>query len=343
MYSDINHTHKAIAIWLLVVCALIFSMVILGGVTRLTRSGLSMVDWRPVTGVLPPMSQQAWQKSFNHYKQFPEYKKINHGMSLEEYKSIFWFEYSHRLLGRLIGLAFLLPFLFFLVRRMIPRELAPKLVIMFVLGGMQGLLGWYMVKSGLVDKPHVSQYRLTAHLSAALLIYGYMSWVAWGLLFARTAAPHNTPPALRRGALALTATICLMIISGGFVAGTKAGLAYNTFPLMDGGFFPDGLWRLSPWWSNIFENITTIQFNHRLIAWLLMLSIPLFWWLFRNAAEARARLALDMMLGIFIIQITLGITTLLFKVPVALGALHQAGALLLFTAALYLNHTVRSR
>ena len=185
MSTSINTNNKHIAIWLLVCCATIFAMIILGGVTRLTGSGLSMVQWEPIMGVLPPLNQSEWEETFLLYQQYPEYKLKNFAMSLGEFKSIFWFEYGHRLLGRSIGIIFLLPFLFFLIKGKINRALTPKLIAMFVLGGLQGLMGWYMVKSGLVDDPHVSQYRLTAHLALAIIIYAYIFWVALDLLVPR--------------------------------------------------------------------------------------------------------------------------------------------------------------
>lgn len=331
-------SNRAIAIWLLVVAALIFSMVILGGVTRLTRSGLSMVEWKPVVGIVPPLSQQQWQESFEKYKQFPEYRKINREMEVGEYKSIFWFEYSHRVLGRTIGLAFLIPFLIFLARGKIEKTHIPKFIAMFVLGGLQGLLGWYMVKSGLVNQPHVSQYRLTAHLIAAIAIYSYILWVAWGFLLPRPSQDSTLHRKIMRYSFALTALILLMIVSGGFVAGTKAGLAYNTFPTMNGYWIPEGLYAQQPWWINLFENITTIQFNHRMIAWLLMACVPAFWfYATRYITEPGTRLALHLLLAMLAIQVALGITTLLFAVPVALGAAHQAGALILLTVILFIN------
>lgn len=336
-------SNRAIAIWLFVVAALIFSMVILGGVTRLTRSGLSMVKWEPIMGIMPPMSQKQWQQTFDKYKQFPEYKKINREMGVEEFKSIFWFEYTHRLLGRTIGLAFLIPFLVFLARRKIRKSYVTKFVIMFVLGGLQGLLGWYMVKSGLVNKPHVSQYRLTAHLTAAIAIYGYILWVAWGLILPKLSPPPVVLKKVRVYAIGITTLILLMIMSGGFVAGTKAGLAYNTFPTMNGYWIPGGLYALQPWWINWFENATTIQFNHRMIAWLLMACIPAFWfYATRVVQDSQLRLGLHLLLAMLAIQVTLGIATLLFAVPVALGAAHQAGALCLLTIALYINRRLAS-
>ncbi|MCG6975084.1 MAG: COX15/CtaA family protein [Acidiferrobacterales bacterium] len=335
MLADQN-SNRAIAIWLFVVAALIFSMVVLGGVTRLTRSGLSMVEWEPIMGVVPPITEEQWQETFHKYKQFPEYQKINKGMDVHEFKSIFWFEYSHRLLGRTIGLAFLIPFVFFVVRKKIEKRDVPKYLLMFVLGGLQGLLGWYMVKSGLVSRPHVSQYRLTAHLIAAIAIYSYILWIAWGLVVPRQETEAARLRPLRNLGIALTGLIVLMILSGGFVAGTKAGLAYNTFPTMNGYWVPDGLYAIQPWWLNWFENATTIQFNHRMIAWILIFSVPAYWYFaMRRHPDRATQLSLHLLLAMLIVQVTLGITTLLHAVPVALGAAHQAGALLLLTSALY--------
>lgn len=333
-----QNSNRAIAIWLLVVAALIFSMVILGGVTRLTRSGLSMVEWAPIMGAVPPLSQAQWQDSFDKYKQFPEYKKINRNIDVEQFKSIFWFEYSHRLLGRIIGLAFLIPFLVFLARRKIRKADTPKYIAMFVLGGLQGVLGWYMVKSGLVNNPHVSQYRLTAHLVAAIAIYSYILWIAWDLLLAKSVKLDSSMRSVKRFGIALTSLIILMILSGGFVAGTKAGLAYNTFPTMNGEWIPAGLLALQPWWINLFENPTTIQFNHRMIAWLLMVCVPAFWfYATRIVQDPMTRIGLHLLVAMIAIQVLLGVTTLLFAVPVALGAAHQAGALILLTVSLFIN------
>jgi len=338
-----QRNNRQIAVWLLICCTLIFAMVVLGGVTRLTRSGLSMVEWDPIMGIIPPLTESQWEETFGKYKQFPEYQKINEGMNLGEFKSIFWFEYAHRVLGRTIGLAFLLPLLYFLLAKKIRRSLVPKLVTMFILGGLQGLLGWYMVKSGLVDRPHVSQYRLTAHLAAAITIYGFIFWVALDLLLpkggardARTVAP------LRRFGLFTTMLVSLMIITGGFVAGTKAGFAFNTFPLMNGQWVPEGYMVLEPWFSNFFDNIAAVQFNHRFGALLLCIVVFGFWFAAqRFDLVARTRTVFHLLLAMLVIQVTLGITTLIYVVPVALAAAHQGGALVLLTIALMLNHELR--
>ena len=340
--QEISDNDRAIMRWLLLCLLLVFSMVILGGVTRLTGSGLSMVTWHP-TGALPPISTEQWLAEFELYKQFPEYQKLNRGMSLDAFKSIYWFEYSHRMLGRLIGLTFLLPFLYFWLRKKIKPGLTPRLVAMFILGGLQGLLGWYMVKSGLVSNPAVSQYRLTAHLLAAILIYGFILWTILDLAGGRAyrRLDESSEPGWRKASLALCGLLLLTIVTGGFVAGLDAGLIYNSFPLMGGRLIPEGIAALSPWYLNPLENMVTVQFNHRWLA--VATGILLFVWYLRgrfrfdHGPVQRSFKLVGMMV---IIQVALGIATLLMQVPVLLGALHQAGALLLFSALLFNVHAL---
>ncbi len=339
--SDILRHHRQIAIWLLCVCAAIFIMLVIGGATRLTHSGLSMMTWDPLMGWIPPLNQADWLDSFAHYKKIPEFYELNPGMDVETYKGIFMLEYIHRVWGRLIGLFFLLPFIYFLMAGKVERSFRPKLIVMFVLGGMQGVLGWYMVSSGF-DNPHVSQYRLTAHLTAAFIIYGYILWAAMGLLFpAKDASLYEIKP-LRRLALGLTALIALTVVAGGMVAGLKAGFYYNTFPLMGGQWFPDGYAALEPFYLNFFENIIAVQFDHRLLAEITILGIAGLWWFARSFdLSARARLALNLLLGMALFQLALGIATLVFVVPTWLAVSHQGGAMLLFTFALFTNHALR--
>ncbi len=335
--ADTIHQRR-IAAWLFVCCLMVYAMVILGGVTRLTGSGLSMVEWDPIFGLLPPLDQTEWDETFRLYQQSPEYQKINIGMDLQGFKQIYWFEYSHRVLGRTIGTVFLLPFLFFLVKGWIQRPLIPKLLAMFVLGGLQGVLGWYMVKSGLVDNPHVSQYRLTAHLGLAILIYAYMFYVALGLWLGGRHS-GNTPLRLRRATTLLMGLIFITILSGGFVAGLKAGYAYNTFPLMDGRWIPEVIFMQEPLWRNFFENIATVQFQHRLLATLAFLGVILLWLVARRTTlPAAVSTGLLLMLAAIVLQVSLGISTLLLHVPVPLAATHQAGALLLLTMVLYTHY-----
>ena len=335
---------RQVALWLLACCALVFAMIVLGGVTRLTGSGLSMVDWKPVTGVLPPIAEADWQREFDAYRASPEFRLKNHWMGLEEFKRIYWFEFGHRLLGRTIGLVFLAGFLWLLARRRIERALVPQLVLMFVLGGLQGLLGWYMVKSGLVLDPHVSQYRLTAHLAAALVIYVYMLKVALGLLSEPDPPRARASEALRRGTLAVCALLAVTILSGGFVAGLKAGLFFNSFPLMEGRLVPSGYLNLSPWWLNLFENAATAQFNHRVLATLTLVAVlALGWRALRSCVHAAVRLAFAAAMAMVLLQAGLGVATLLMRVPVALGAAHQAGAVLLLTALVVAHHALSHR
>jgi len=336
-----DSTRRQVAAWLLLCCAMIFAMVILGGVTRLTGSGLSMVEWDPIFGVVPPLDQQAWEEVFAKYQQSPEYRKINVGMDLDGFKSIYWFEFSHRILGRSIGAVFLIPFLYFMFRRKLAASLVPRLGFAFVLGGLQGLLGWYMVKSGLIDNPHVSQYRLTAHLSLALLIYAYLLWILYDLLFAQR-QPATNPAGLKTAAKFLLGLVAVTIVSGGFVAGLKAGHAYNTFPKMGDQWLPPAGWMLQPGWRNLFENIATVQFDHRVLATLTFSAILLFWLAaLRQRPTASARIAIHLLVLMAAIQVTLGISTLLLHVPVALAATHQAGALVLLTLTLLVNHRLQ--
>jgi len=340
-----TNSQRSVAIWLLVCCAAVFGMVVLGGVTRLTGSGLSMVKWEPIIGTLPPMSQLEWEQVFQLYQKFPEFKLKNSGMDLEGFKGIFWFEYAHRLLGRSIGMIFLLPMIYFWIRKKLDRKLAPKLVAMFILGGLQGLLGWYMVKSGLVSAPHVSQYRLTAHLGLAFIIYAYIFWVALGLLFPEDDNNYQRIGAgLRNFSYLITGLLFITVLSGGFVAGLKAGLAYNTFPLMGGRWIPEGFLNLEPMWRNFFEDVTTVQFDHRVLATLMFILIALFWNVARKAdLLPRVRVGVHLFLLFLLIQVTLGISTLLLYVPTDLAASHQGGALVLFTVSLFLSQQMGRR
>lgn len=312
-------------------------MVVLGGYTRLTRSGLSMVEWRPLMGIIPPIGEAQWLAVFQKYQQFPEYQQINKGMSLDAFKSIFLVEYAHRVLGRGIGVLFALPFLYFLITRKTRGVLTLKLFGMFVLGGLQGLLGWYMVKSGLVNEPKVSQYRLTAHLILAVLIYAYIIYVAISLILPQATKKLRPPlTRLRNQGMALVVLIIVMIMSGGFVAGTHAGFVYNTFPLMKGSVIPDGLFAMQPLWRNFFENELTVQFDHRMIAYSLCVLVPLYCWrVFQSSTDKSLRLAAVLFITMLAAQVSLGISTLVLHVPIPIAVAHQGGALLLLTAAIW--------
>jgi cytochrome c oxidase assembly protein subunit 15 len=379
-----QHRFRAVAVWLFGCCALIFLMVVVGGITRLTLSGLSITEWKPVTGIIPPLSTADWAVEFAKYKQIPEYQAIHSGITLAEFKGIFYWEYAHRLLGRLIGVAFAVPFLWFLARRQLPRRLTAPLAIILLLGFAQGGLGWYMIKSGLADRIEVSQYRLVAHLALALAIYAAILWTALGIISMRpsppfrgeregpaakgwegevgkaTATQRRPPPhpalfprpargegaeigsAWRRAAEALLALVALTILAGGFVAGTRAGLTYNTFPLMDGRLVPAGYGQLQPFYLNWFENIAAVQFDHRALALTVAASVPVMWVAgLRVRLPSPARTALHLLLSAAALQVALGIGTLLLAVPIPLAAAHQAGAVLLLTTAIYFRHSLR--
>lgn len=338
-----KHYDRQIATWLILCAAVIFGMIVLGGVTRLTNSGLSMVEWKPLVGAIPPLSEQAWLEVFAKYKLFPEYQKVNYGMDLAAFKSIFMYEYLHRLLGRFIGVLFFVPMVYFAMKGRVSRALLPKLWLLLALGALQGLLGWYMVKSGLVNDPRVSQYRLAAHLGLAVVIYGFMLWLVFDLLFPRGDSPGAGRYA--KFSRVLTALVYLMILSGGLVAGTRAGFAYDTWPLMGISFIPEGLYELAPFWLSAFEDITTIQFNHRIFAYVLFVLINGFAVLaWRAGTGPRGKLGLLLLVSALLLQVVLGINTLLLHVPVWLAACHQAGAVLLLSATLFVSHNlVRSK
>jgi len=329
---------RAIGRWLLLCCATLLALVMLGGATRLTESGLSIVDWRPVTGVLPPIGEAEWLEEFDRYRDSPQYQQVNRGMSLDDFRTIFWFEYGHRLLARALGLLFALPLAWFWWRGKIPVRARWPLVGILLLGAAQGYMGWYMVKSGLVDIPRVSAYRLAAHLGLALLIYASMFWLALRMLRPRRQAVAGDV-ALRTFCRVLLALVAVTILYGAFVAGTRAGYAYNTFPLMAGQWVPDGMLALEPAWRNWFENPTLLQFVHRCLAIGTFTVAIAGWgfWRFR-VADRSQRLALDVLAATALLQVGLGIATLLLHVPVSLGTLHQGGAVLLLSAVLLLGH-----
>jgi heme a synthase len=336
--------HRTVALWLLACCTLLFAMIIVGGVTRLTHSGLSITEWQPIVGTLPPLSAADWNDAFTKYQATPEYAQVNRGMTLEAFKNIFWWEYVHRLLGRAIGVVFFVSLVWFVARDKIPPGYAPRLFAIFVLGGLQGVLGWYMVQSGLVDDPRVSQLRLTAHLGLAFLIFGVMFWTALSLL--------RSPPdrAVRRAgslswfATGLVAVVFVMALSGGLVAGIRAGFAYNTFPLMNAQLVPPEIMSIDPWYQNFYNNMATVQFDHRAMALLLAVAILWYWWRIHrsDAAGPRARRAATLLLAMLTIQIALGVLTLLLVVPIPFAAAHQAGAILVFAAALNAAHAAHT-
>ncbi len=328
--AGLVRARRAIAVWLLAVCGLIAVMVVVGGLTRLTGSGLSITEWKPIHGALPPLSPAEWNEEFEAYQKIPQYQQLNSGMTLDEFKGIFWWEWAHRNLGRLIGFAFLLPFLVFLFRGQIERGLIPRLIVLFVLGGLQGLLGWCMVASGLSGRVDVSQYRLVAHLGLALVIYGAMLWTAlplWRGEWPVAAAPHR----LYRWSLIVMALIFVQILLGGFVAGLDAGLTYNTWPLMDGQFVPEGAYATSPMWLAPFEDVTTVQFNHRMMGYVVFASVIV---LFVAGIRQGLKAPAGAYLVATVVQVLLGILTLIAGMALWLAALHQFGAVVLLTASL---------
>ncbi len=322
----------AVRIWLFAVAFLVFCMVLVGGATRLTDSGLSITEWRPILGAIPPLTEADWLLVFEQYKLIPEYSTINAGMSLSDFKFIYWWEWSHRFLGRFIGVAFLLPLVLFGLRRQVSRQLWLRLGFIFILGLLQGAMGWYMVASGLVDRVDVSQYRLAAHLALATVIFGAILWVAFGLERRR----RRPAAAGDWCAVLIPVLVLLQIAAGAFVAGLDAGMGYNTWPLMDGRLVPEGLTVMQPAWRNLFENALTVQFNHRLLAYAIAALVTAY------ALSLRSRETQLLFAAVFI-QIGLGIWALLWQVPLWLGLVHQGGALVVFAAALWNLHTVLSR
>ena len=333
-----NAAPRSVALWLFLCAGMVLVMMIIGAITRLTESGLSMVEWRPLIGALPPMNDAEWGRVFALYRETSEYRLANAGMALAEFKAIFWWEFIHRLWGRSIGLVFALPFVVFLIRGMIPRRLIPHLVALFLLGGLQGVIGWWMVTSGFVDRTDVSQYRLAIHLVMAFFIMGYLLWVALDIV-----APRNRSPSPLRGhALAVLAVVFVTAFAGGLVAGLRAGLDYNTWPLMGDSFVPEGLLDLSPWWLNAFENIPMVQFDHRMLAYLTVMLVVLLWWRARNALP-HLRRAVTALTHMTVLQLGLGIATLLLVVPLPLAVLHQAGAAITFSLAVWVLHAASGR
>jgi cytochrome c oxidase assembly protein subunit 15 len=327
-----------VRLWLWTLAALVFAMVLVGGATRLTDSGLSITEWQPILGAIPPLNDAQWLEAFDKYKAIPEYRIVNRGMSLAEFKGIFWWEWTHRFLGRFIGLVLIVPFALLWITRRLDDHMTRPLLLLLLLGALQGALGWYMVRSGLAERTDVSQYRLAAHLLFAAAIYAFIIWIAAGLTFGR--ARHGD----RGGAaaLALLFLIFLQIGLGGLVAGLDAGLSHNTFPLMDGKLIPERLMIMEPRWRNFFENAMTVQFLHRLIAYVIAVTALLHAArLWRSEADKPQKLSATAVCVLVILQMALGIWTLLAGVPMVLGLLHHAGAMLLLTAGVIHLHAAR--
>lgn len=320
--------YGAIGTWLLFCCAMVFAMVLLGGITRLTESGLSIVHWRPFTGWIPPMTDKEWAALFDAYRSSPEFRQLNFWMTIVDFKQIFWLEFLHRLLGRLVGVVFALPFLWFVIRHRLPWTLVLRLGFFLLLGGAQGLLGWYMVKSGLIDRPSVSQYRLAAHLLLAVLIYGLMLYTALGLKgFDRQASPR-----VRRPAVLVTAMVFTTMMWGALLAGIDGGAVFNTFPLMDGHVIPPDVMVMTPWWMNAVDNVALVQWLHRVLA-MSTVAVAIFVWIrYRYYAPSGV---LGVMALAALLQLSLGITTILTGAEIYIAWAHQCGALLFFTSAVW--------
>jgi len=319
--------------WLYFVCALILAMVVVGGATRLTESGLSITEWKPIHGVIPPLSEAEWEEELEKYRQIPEYQLINKGMSLDEFKFIFWWEWAHRLLGRFIGVAFFVPMVALWATGRIEPWLKPRLVVGLALGGLQGFVGWWMVASGLVDRVDVSQYRLATHLTLALIIFAYLFWLA------RRLAPLPEPDPFERDRLgglgrAVLALVFVQIFLGGLVAGLNAGLTFNTWPLMDGQLVPRGLLAMQPAWLNFFENVMTVQFQHRVTAYILIAAgLALTVGTLRVSQRKELRRAGAHVGGFILLQAVFGILTLIWQVPLSIALVHQGFAVIVLAAS----------
>ncbi|UFN47201.1 COX15/CtaA family protein [Roseomonas sp. OT10] len=338
-----DRNRRAVALWLLAVAGMVWIMVALGGATRLTGSGLSIMEWAPFRGTLPPLSEAEWQRLYDLYRTIPQYALVNAGFGLDGFKGIFWLEWTHRLWGRLIGLVFAGGLAWFWWRGRIPAGLKPRLLLLLALGGLQGAVGWFMVASGFeADRTAVSPWRLVIHLGLALVLYAVLLWTALGLLHPRREAPAGARP-LRRAAHATAGLAALTMLAGGFVAGIKAGFDFNTFPLMEGQIVPPGYAMLSPWWRNLFENIAAVQFHHRVLATLTLAAAAWTLWSVRrlpSGGAGRARRWAAALGAAVAAQYALGVAALLLVVPVWLGTLHQAVAVAVLTAALGLLHAL---
>jgi cytochrome c oxidase assembly protein subunit 15 len=330
---------KAILLWLLSGCLLIFVMVVVGGITRLTGSGLSITEWKVVTGTIPPLSDAAWQIEFDKYKQIPQYQLLNSDFTLSDFKSIYFWEYIHRLIGRMISVVFLIPFLYFYFRKRISKELMPRLGVMFLLGALQGVIGWYMVSSGLTENTHVSHYRLALHLGTAFITFGYIFYV-----FLVESGSGIKEEKLNRWPLVLMILVFVQIILGAFVAGTHAGYVYNTWPRMEDEWVPESFTYAlqKDGWSSLFNNLASVQFIHRCMAYVVTAAILFWWWKNRNEKNDVRKRGVNMLLYVVCIQVILGIYTLLAHVPVWMGVTHQAMAFVLFATAIFQYHIYKT-
>lgn len=339
---------RGLVAWLYAGCFIVFAMVVIGGITRLTGSGLSITEWKIVTGTIPPLTHQGWVEEFAKYQKTPQFIKINSDFNLADFQSIYWWEYLHRLVGRMLGFVFIGGFLWFYLKRKISKTLMPKLFVMFLLGAWQGFLGWYMVKSGLVERTSVSHYRLAIHLINAFFTFGYIFWVAQNLRFQFNSTPNTASPTLKKLSVTLMVLLALQIIYGAFVAGTHAGQVYNTWPKMNGewvaGTIPMAWHKMGM--LSLVEALATIQFIHRTMALILFGFIFYLWFKRKNQIwklNHQQIFAIDVLLVAILIQFFLGVYTLLYHVPVTLGVIHQAGAFGVFASLVHLLNRLYSK
>ena len=311
-------------------------MVVIGGITRLTGSGLSITEWKVVTGTLPPLSDESWQKEFDAYKQIPQFKLINADFQLSDFKQIYFWEYLHRLIGRIIGIVFLVPFLWFLLKKKFPQGFLKKTLVLFALGGFQGFLGWFMVKSGLSENTYVSHYRLAIHLISAFTVFGFTFWYALDII---SPSREVTGGDIKKLALTLFSVVILQIIYGAFVAGLKAGYGYPTWPKMGDQWFPDDIISLEPLWRNFLEGHAGVQFIHRYLAYVVLILVGILFYRSRKLNLTTVQIKIiNALVTIVLAQFILGVITLLFGVPIIIAVLHQMGAFFLFAATLLLIH-----
>ncbi len=331
-----NGTVSAVAVWLWSVVALVFAMIVVGGATRLTDSGLSITEWQPILGAIPPLNEADWLTAFEKYKQIPEYHIVNQGMSLEAFKEIYWWEWSHRFLGRIIGIAFGLPLVFFWLTGRLRAGQPLKLLSILALGGLQGAIGWYMVSSGLVDRIDVSQYRLALHLTMAFAILGLLVWFALGESRKVRADTQSVSRVVSTLAIVLVALVMVQVVLGAFVAGLKAGLVYNTWPDMNGSFLPSTYFAQPLGWHSMFEDHGTVQFHHRIAAYIVgAMALLQAWAVWRAGIPRAARISAFVLGAAVFTQMAIGIWTLLAQVPLTLGLLHQGGGAVVLAIAVW--------
>jgi cytochrome c oxidase assembly protein subunit 15 len=334
---------RTIVIWLITGCVLIWAMVVVGGITRLTHSGLSMAKWK-ISSVIPPHTDEEWQQDFNDYKQTPEYKQVNSYFTLEDYKHIYWWEFIHRLIGRSIGMVFLIPFAFFVYKGWLKGKLLIKCLVIFALGGAQGVLGWYMVASGLQDVPHVSHYFLAAHLITAFITCGYSFWVALDLIYQRTASLDKQFQSLRKWSWTLLFFVVIQIVYGAFTSGLHAGQFDPTWPKMGNNWIAPEITALSPTWKNFIDGVAGVQFIHRYNAYIVVLLVFIIWFKSRKLTLLPTQKhGINFLIGMVFIQFLLGVFTLIYSVPVVLGVLHQTGAFLLFASSIFVLHQWKTK